>query len=165
MAEYGAPRKRISRAQKALPNRYRLFETGELTIDDLDEEEILKGRLKNRNGTFTGRPPAVVPTVFIQAILREQQRLIGEKLRSEIPTAIKALHEVAEWGGGKGGMARAAAAKTLLEYTIGKPMESMSLSVKSDDSAVERAPWEDLLPRVFHVVEREQKEITDGSDA
>lgn len=131
-----------------IEGRYAKFLSGELTVDDLDDEEIIRGRLKDRNGGWSGRPPKAMPTALVEAIVAERPKRIQAMLDKEIPFAFKALHDVMVGGtANKGGGAKVAAATKILEYAIGKPTESMNLRVEGNDKR-----WEDILPQVFYEI-------------
>lgn len=136
-------------AKVTVEGRYAEFLAGELSVDDLTDEEILRGRLMDKNGGWTGRPPKVVPDTFLQAIRDERPKRIQAMLDKEIPHAFKALHDVMVGGtANKGGGAKVAAATKILEYAIGKPSEQMKLTVETSQAA----KWENMLPEIFHAL-------------
>lgn len=53
-------------------------------VDGLDEEELARGQLRAEDGTFVGRPPALVPREFLLACQREQKRRFEEMFGSEV---------------------------------------------------------------------------------
>jgi hypothetical protein len=54
-----------------VPSRYDAFITGELSVEDLDMEELLKGQIRDTNGTFKGRPPKAIPREFHVKVTQE----------------------------------------------------------------------------------------------
>ena len=76
------------------PERYRAFIDGDLTVEDLDDEEIQRMQLRNERGTFQGNPPVSLPREFIQAIRIEQQRRFAHWINTTVPGAQKAVVEL-----------------------------------------------------------------------
>jgi hypothetical protein len=135
----------ISRNSKArvLPPRYIAFLDGSLTIDDLDEEEILRAQLKNMHGDFRGAPPLLVPQKFAAAIAKRQKEIYERQLAPMILNAYKTLNEVMEKKNPQpGDSARVAAAKLVLDRGLGKIPES--LNVKAEIKT-----WENVLEGVL----------------
>lgn len=58
------------------------IKSGEYTwadfVEGLDDEELARGQLKDVDGTFKGRPPALVPREFGLAVQREMKRRFEE---------------------------------------------------------------------------------------
>lgn len=136
-----------------LRGRYAEFLNGLITVDDLDDEELAQGRLKSSDGTFRGRPPAVIPAEMVAAMRREWLSRAEAKLRD-------ALMEV-----GLGGMieiakdksidpsVRLRAQQMIIERTMGKvpdkihiaaedPVESLFRSILNDPLGLAPAPHE-----------------------
>ena len=76
------------------PERYRAFIDGDLTVEDLDDEEIQRMQLRNERGTFQGTPPVSLPREFIMAIRIEQQRRFNHWINTAVPEAQKAIIEL-----------------------------------------------------------------------
>lgn len=53
-------------------------------VEGLDEEELARAQLKDANGGFQGRPPALVPREFHLACQREMKRRFEELFGSEV---------------------------------------------------------------------------------
>lgn len=60
-------------AGKRLPadSRWAMLIDGRLKIEDLDDEELQRGELRNRAGRFGGKQPQWIPRQFIQAMQRQ----------------------------------------------------------------------------------------------
>jgi len=69
-----------------LQGRYAQLLRGEISVEDLDDEEVARGQLRASDGTFRGRPPKAVPADLVQAMRREWLSRAEAKLR-------EALHE------------------------------------------------------------------------
>lgn len=92
---------------------------GDLTVEDLDDDELRLGRTKNAAGNFGGRPPKMLPATLVQAMQVEFRKRIQERLDETAETAINALLDVAA-NKKQAGVARVNAANSLLERVIGK---------------------------------------------
>jgi hypothetical protein len=69
--------------------------TMEEFVAGLSPEELVRGKLKDRNGKFTGRPPAWVPHEFHRACIRELMRRGKELWQTNYLVAIEAMTQVA----------------------------------------------------------------------
>ena len=60
-------------AGKRLPanSRWAMLIDGRLKIEDLDDEELMRGELRNSAGRFSGKQPQWIPRQFIQAMQRQ----------------------------------------------------------------------------------------------
>lgn len=111
--------------------RYQEFVDGKLTIDDLDEEEIMRGQLRTVAGDFRGRPPAYVPQVFAKAIAERQRQMVYIELGRKVLKALTTLDEVmSRQHPQPGDNARVAAARLILEYNIGKVPDKVELKAE-----------------------------------
>jgi hypothetical protein len=146
----------ISRNSKArfLPPRYLAFLEGDLTIDDLDEEEILRGQLRNVNGDFRGGVPLLVPQKFMAAVAKRQKDMYDKKLAPMVIDALTTLQQVmVKKNPQPGDSARVAAAKLVLERALGKIPERVEMKA-------EIKTWEHVLDGVL--VDVDQPAIEDA---
>jgi hypothetical protein len=116
-----------------IPDRYAAFARGELTIDDLDEEEVMRGQFRGKDGTFRGRPPKFIPREFATAIVRKQHELVATRIAGLVTQAFDTLADVM----GKpfpqpGDAARVKAAQLVLERYLGRVPETVN--IKSEQS-------------------------------
>ena len=113
------PAKRKLPARNKVPTRYQDFLDGNLTVEDLDHEELVRGQIRNRNGEFGGRPPLVIPRSFHTAVVRELVHRGEGKLKEHLDLAIDTMAEIA---GNKRAnpQARIQAAQYLWERVAGK---------------------------------------------
>lgn len=68
--------------------------TGELSVEDLDDEELMRGQIRNKNGTF-GKPPLVVPRSFLTRLAAEMQARVEAELRGDLPAMYAVMREQA----------------------------------------------------------------------
>lgn len=105
--------------RKEVPPRYRAFLTGEMTIADLDDEEIRRGQLRDVNGTFAGRPSNVIPREFHEALAKEALDRMNGRLSRMVGMSLDVLTEIAN-NKRAPAVARNQAAIYLLERVVGK---------------------------------------------
>lgn len=103
-----------------LSNKYDLFASGELKVEDMTLEELERGQLMDVDGSFRGAPPKNVPIKYYIAMRDEYQRRLELEHRPLMRVAYEALYAVAT-GPGQAGVARVSAAKELLDR-LGKPI-------------------------------------------
>lgn len=77
-----------------LGGRYAAFIRGEITIDDLDEEELARGRLRDKNGQFNGRAPKVIPAAFLEGVRQRHQRVMEQRIKYGADMALKVMFEL-----------------------------------------------------------------------
>jgi hypothetical protein len=80
-------------AGKRLPpnSRWAMLIDGRLKIEDLDDEELARGELRNVNGRFGGKQPQWVPKQFIQAMQRQIISRAAERWHSNLLAAQEQL--------------------------------------------------------------------------
>lgn len=140
-----------------LRGRYAMLASGALPIEDLDDEELARGQLKNVNGTFSGRPPKLVPQELVQAMRREWLSRAEAKLRTALMD--KGLGTLVELAGDKSidpGV-RLRAANTIIERTMGKVPDKIELKAEDPVEALFRSVLADpmgLAPKELSAEER-----------
>ncbi len=65
-------------------------------MEELDDEEILRGQLRDKNGGFSGRPSDYVPRSFHVALVRETIKRMENKFRESQEMAWTTLTEIAK---------------------------------------------------------------------
>lgn len=109
--------------------RYAAFLAGEITVEDLDDEELARGRLRSSDGTFRGRPPTMLPTELVQAMRREWIGRAQEKLAVALhEVGIGTLVELAREGIDES--VRLRAADKIIERTMGKVPDKIELAAE-----------------------------------
>jgi hypothetical protein len=68
---------------------------GDLSVDDLTEEELLTGILDDKNGDRSGRPPNLIPREFHTAVVRRVIEIGEQKIRSSFLEATENIVEIA----------------------------------------------------------------------
>lgn len=115
-------------ATVAVNDRALAFARGELTIEDLDDEEIARAQFRNKSGDFRGRPADMVPREFATEMMRRHQEMIFKELAVDVVDAMKTLRDVMKTGGrGPGANAQVKAAEIILQYNIGKVPDKIEI--------------------------------------
>lgn len=100
-------------------SRYQMLIDGDLTVSDLDDEEVARGRTKDKNGNFSGRPPKGFPRELHDALHNEFIRRTNETFKPLVEVATQVLLDVA-LNRRAAAPARVQAANILLERGAGK---------------------------------------------
>lgn len=108
-------------------DRLAMLLTGEMSVEDLDDDELARGYPKNRNGTFAGRPPKVIPLVIHQRMQREFYKRMEEKMKTALPDALQMLSDIAT-APGREDRDRLKAIDMILNRIMGKPLEKLEVS-------------------------------------
>ena len=136
------------------PERYRAFIDGELTVEDLDDEEIQRMQLRAADGTFRGGRPISLPREFIMAIQVEQQRRFKHWVATAVPEAQKAVLELTKSRNlTPGDATRLKAAEMILERFAGKTPDK--IEVKAEVSVFDQT----LSEIVVDLDEEEAEEV------
>jgi hypothetical protein len=69
---------------------------GRLTVADLDDEELAKGRCRAADGSFSGRPPVDVPREIYTAMRARLIERAHEMFAEALPEAIQAMVAIAQ---------------------------------------------------------------------
>lgn len=155
-----------------------LDETGmtmEEFVEGLSIEELVKGQIKNKNGTFAGKPPKWVPRAFHRACLNELMKRGKEMWQMNYLAAIEAMTEIAS-GRGAGKHAtpgeRIRAAQTVIERMEGKVPERLMLSAEEPWQAAIEGIVAEVTPealargyRALEIAEGTMEELADVVDA
>lgn len=138
-------------------NRYQQIIDGTLKISDLDDEEIFRGRLRDKNGGFTGRHPLAIPTAFHDAVVRELIKRAHKKMEAQVEPMIIVLQEIAA-NPRTPADARYKAATYLMERVLGKVPDRQIVTATI-------AKWEqDLTSLVVDISDEEIDEIEEYDD-
>ena len=121
-----------------LGGRYALLLSGELSVDDLDDEELARGQLKDKNGRFQGRAPKVVPQQLVSAMRNELVKRAQNNLRQALlKSGIKTLTQLAENAVDES--VRLRAAQAIIERTMGKVPDKVQIAAEDPVEALFRS--------------------------
>lgn len=98
--------------------------TWEEFTDGLDAEELARGQLKDSRGTFSGRPPRVIPREFHLACQRELMARFNEHMQEALLDATKTYIKLAK------DVADPAVQERMLRYIIERVVGPVPKEVK-----------------------------------
>ena len=64
-------------------------------VADWDDEELRRGRRRDKNGKFTGRDPVVIPTAVYREMVRRATRGAEKKMAENLEAAVDTLVAIA----------------------------------------------------------------------
>lgn len=121
---------------------------GELKVEDLDLEELVRGRPRAADGTFRGAPPKVVPRAFHDACIRELMKRGKELYTDAYMDVIQVFIDIAKDTKQDAGD-RLRAAQYVWERIEGKVPQKVEVGAAVD-------PWQQLIDGIVAEVEDEQ---------
>lgn len=123
--------------------------TWEEFVNALSPEELAKGQIKDKNGSFSGRPPSFVPRAFHDACVRELLARGKVLYKENYVKAIEAMTKIAngEVEGTKPAD-RIKAATFVIERLEGKVPERLEISAAD--------PWQEAIAGIVAEAEDEQ---------
>jgi hypothetical protein len=139
--------------------RYAMLVQGVIKIEDLDDDELARGQLKDKNGQFRGRPPAVIPKEMVQAMRREWLGRAEAKLREALMgPGIGTLVELAR-DPSVDQAVRLRASQTIIDRMMGKVPDKIEFRAEDPVEALFRSLLSDprglTAPKEFSAEERE----------
>jgi len=131
-------------------NRSELLKYGYITVDDLDDEELIRGQCRNRNGWFStsNKNSQISKPVYDKMVSRLFDRA-QEKMRENLLQAIDVLAEISQ-GDAFEASDRANASKFLIERVLGKTTEKIDLTVGAK-------PFEQILTGIAPLTREESR--------
>ena len=109
-------------------------------VANLDEEELARGQLKDKNGKFQGRPPSLVPREFLLAGQRELKRRFDELFQKDVVAMAKAYLEMA-----KNPNLKEETRAKMMQYA----MERVFGGIPKDVTIRQEQPWEQMIVNVM----------------
>jgi len=144
-------KRRPARRVKIEITRLQLLIDGELTFDDLDDEEVFRMQLRDRNGHFKGRPPKWIPRDLAQAWANEQRNRAAAWFGEMIPQAQKTTLEMLKSRHlSPGDGARLRAAEMIFDRALGKVGSESHITIDKGRS------FDDVLEGVLVDVAEEE---------
>ncbi len=160
-------KRRIEKGEPA-PERARIYLgktntnilVGKNDVSDWTEEELQMGRRQSKNGTFSGRPPVVVPKAVHDELVKRTLNNAQEHMRQNLEGVVEVLVTIAT-GSGIEPKDRLKAISMIMDRVMGKVPDTVNL--KPD------APWvqaitDGIVPRAgspILVTSRETEEEDD----
>lgn len=133
-------RKRV-RMGRRMSEMYDEIQAGEITmaqvIETMDPEELARGQLKAKDGSFRGAPPKWVPSEFHAACMKEMLKRGQALYRGHYMTAIEAFTEIAKDKSVEP-QHRLKAAQYIWDRVEGKIPDKVEIGAVSE-------PWEQII--------------------
>jgi hypothetical protein len=117
--------------------RYAMLAQGLIDVADLDDDELSQGRLKDKNGNFSGRPPKMIPMELVQAMRREWLSRAEAKLRNVLYDSLDGYAELAR-DKTIDPSVRIRAMDRIVERTMGKVPDKVQISAEDPIEALFR---------------------------
>lgn len=134
-----APGNVTTEATLARMTRWQKLLSGNISVQDLDDEELARGMCRDANGGFTGSPPRMVPKDMHDRMVRELFQRADQTLREGLLDAAESIVEIAR-GSAYEPADRIKAATWLWERLRGKVADVV---VHTQDK-----PWEMVLSNI-----------------
>lgn len=115
---------------------------GKMSIEDLDDEEIERGQIRDKNGGFRGTKMDMIPRKFYEQARAEMLRRWQMQVEAELAPALKVLRTIAH-NERLPADARYKSAVYLIERAAGKVPEKTEMKV-------EVAKWEEDIEGLFY---------------
>lgn len=148
MAEASSKPKKSKKHTWRISERMQKFLDGEITVEDLTDEEIQRGQFADYEGKFRGRPSQMIPRKFYDAVVAEQQRRWEARLAEELEPSLKVLKEIRDNRKAPAD-ARMKSAIYIIERRVGKVPEKNEVKVQV-------APWQKGIEGVLVDVPEEK---------
>jgi hypothetical protein len=102
---------------------------GVLSVTDMDNEELARMQFRDKNGGFTGRPPANLPRVLVEQIKRELISRAMTELQGGLLPSLKALQTIVDSKDAKDSD-KIKAASIYLDRMLGKTPDKLEVSAE-----------------------------------
>lgn len=99
--------------------RWQALINGDITVEDLDIEELMRGQLRDKNGGFRGNTAQLVPRRLHLAMVQELHVRVEKMFMEHIEDAVETMLEVMKYGETRD-MVRLQAAQYWIERVVGK---------------------------------------------
>ena len=136
-----------SRPSRVSPRMKALMD-GEISVEDLDYEELQMGQVRNVKGNFKGRPTDMVPRKFYEALVQELHRRWQAKLNEDIEPMRQVLRDLAT-NPKASHDAKYKSAVYLIERAAGKVPEK-------NEVKLEVSKWEDAIEGILVDTDKEE---------
>lgn len=110
-------------------------------LSDWDDEELMRGQKRARNGTFQGTSPTVVPKALHDELVRRKMSEAHALLRDNLVAATEVLVSLAN-GKDVDDAVRLRAVTLIMDRVLGKTPETVNVSVQ-------KTPFQTTLDKIF----------------
>jgi hypothetical protein len=151
----------LGRHHTAVSRTATLALKGQLDVSTWDDEELLRGKQRDKKGKFTGKPPKLIPAVCLQELVKRRfSRSFGimaaalEDAAKQLITIVNKKHPDYE------DTVRLKAIELLFARVVGKPKEHIAVDVTTEEKPWSRLVAESIVGIVGN--EQQQKELEEG---
>lgn len=132
------------RKKVTINSRMQKIMDGELSIEDLDDEEIFSGKIRATDGSMKGRPVDFIPRKFYAAATAELMKRFQLRVNEQLEPMLQVLQEIA-LNTRLPADARYKAATYLVERAAGKVPDKVEaqISVQPWQQAIEGIVFDD----------------------
>lgn len=109
-----------------LEGRMAMLANGDLSVQDMDNEELARLQFRDSGGKFRGRPPQHLPAQLVNMMRKELLDRLAEKRRAVLEEMQDVLIGIAN--AGEKDSDRIKAAQLIIERELGKTPERVELS-------------------------------------
>jgi hypothetical protein len=131
----GRAHARVARTQVAISK-------GEIDITQWDDEELIRGRPRDKRGNFTGKAPILVSPMLHRELTRRRFSRAFDLLAASLVDASQMLRAVVNDKNADVAH-RIRAAEVIFDRVVGKPKESVSLDITG--ASRPEQPWQQLI--------------------
>jgi hypothetical protein len=126
--------------------------SGQESVSDWDDDEIKRGRRRDKNGGWQGRDPVVVPMALHEEAIKRTFEEAQELFRKGLVPAVKYLTSIVE-NEDVEDKDKLKAVQMILDRVLGKPVERVEINTEPE-------PWEDaVVASVVPLAAIETKEV------
>lgn len=123
------PVKNRNMLQVNVSGRMKQLIEGEITVDDLDDEELMSGNFRDASGNLTGNRSKLIPKSVHQEVMRRILQRGQERIRSDYFNALDVVSDIMSDDQNDPAV-RLRAANMIIERTAGKTPEKVELSLE-----------------------------------
>lgn len=124
-----------------IPRTWDNVKRGRIPWEDLDDEELGRGKLRDKNGGWVGRGPNVLPRAMVPEITRRLKERYDDRLRATLKDAQQVFIDIM-LDSSQDPKDRLKASQYLQERLIGKVPDKVEV-------IAEVKPWEGLIEGVL----------------
>lgn len=151
-ADRAREKRALARAQAEEKPRWRQLEDGDISLKDLSQKELIRGECANNDGSWEGRRHVFSPK-WQQRMATEFKRQFRRDFDKLAPLAVEAMEDILQDADNPA--QRWAAAKTMIEYQMGKVPEVVHVGAETEF---------DRLAQTGFVILRGEENVMWGDD-
>ena len=109
---------------------------GDIDLNDWDDEELIRGQARAKDGTFRGQPPALVPREVYQEWARRQMEQGFQDMLGNLREIVEVVVQMAT-DPTVDESVKLRAAEQVMDRIYGKPRQSVDLGIHDDDEKLD----------------------------